>query len=86
MADSWFEGYPGMAFERPDHGVLVITLNRPERLNATSAADHKALSRVWHDIDDDEDLRVVVVTGAERRSQPAETSSGSNRWFRTTTE
>ena len=64
MADDWFEKYPGLAFERMDDGVLLMTLNRPEAMNATSAADHYGLSRVWLDIDDDPDTRVVVVTGA----------------------
>jgi enoyl-CoA hydratase len=64
VADDWFEKYPGLAFERKDNGVLVMTLNRPELMNATSASDHFGLSRVWLDIDDDPDTRVVVVTGA----------------------
>ena len=64
MADDWFAKYPGLAFERREHGVLIITLNRPEALNATSAADHLGLSRVWRDIDDDDTTRVVVITGA----------------------
>ena len=43
-----------------------MTINRPEQMNATDAALHNALSRVWLDIDDDPDVRVVVVTGAGR--------------------
>ncbi len=64
MSDEWFEEYPGLRFERADEGVLVMTIHRPEALNATTAADHNGLSRVWLDIDDDPDTRVVVVTGA----------------------
>ena len=64
MSDEWFQKYPGLAFERHEHGILLMTLNRPEAMNATSAADHNAISRVWHDIDDDDETRVVVVTGA----------------------
>ena len=63
MADDWFNSYPGLRFERRDHGVLWITISRPESFNATDAALHLGLSRVWRDIDDDEDTRVVVVTG-----------------------
>lgn len=62
--DRWFERYEGLSFERRDHGVLWMTLDRPESLNATSAEMHRGLSRVWDDIDDDPDTRVVVVTGA----------------------
>ena len=61
--DSWFAKYPGLLFERHDNGVLLMTLNREEHFNATDAPLHNALSRVWLDIDDDDDVRVVVVTG-----------------------
>ena len=63
MSD-WFAKYPGLLFERREPGILLMTINRPEHKNATDAALHKALSRVWLDIDDDPDVRVVVVTGA----------------------
>ncbi|MGZ0217617.1 MAG: enoyl-CoA hydratase/isomerase family protein [Acidimicrobiales bacterium] len=63
MSDDWFAKYPGLEFERHEHGVLLMTLNRPEHMNATDASLHNALSRVWLDIDDDDDTRVVVVTG-----------------------
>ncbi len=60
----YFADYPGLEFERREHGILLITLNRPEKLNATDAATHNSLSRVWHDIHEDPDTRVVIVTGA----------------------
>jgi enoyl-CoA hydratase len=41
-----------------------MTINRPEVFNATNARLHRELSRVWLDIGDDPDTRVVVVTGA----------------------
>lgn len=63
MADDWFDNYSGLKFERRDHGVLWITINRPEAYNATDAELHLGLSRIWRDIDDDDDTRVVVITG-----------------------
>jgi enoyl-CoA hydratase len=60
---SWFAGYPGLRFERRDHGVLWMTIDRPEAMNATTAEMHRGLSRVWDDINDDPETRVVVVTG-----------------------
>jgi enoyl-CoA hydratase len=63
MSD-YFGAYPGLDFERHEQGILVITINRPEKLNATDAAMHNALSRVWLDIHEDPQTRVVVVTGA----------------------
>jgi len=64
MSETWFNKYPGLRFERLDHGVLLMTIDRPGQKNATDAPLHNALSRVWLDIDDDPDVRVVVVTGA----------------------
>lgn len=40
-----------------------MIIDRPEALNATTAAMHSGLSRVWDDINDDPETRVVVVTG-----------------------
>ncbi|MEQ8990889.1 MAG: enoyl-CoA hydratase/isomerase family protein [Pseudomonadales bacterium] len=64
MTDAWFDKYAGLRFERRDHGILLITIDRPEHKNATDAPLHNALSRVWLDVDDDPEVRVAVVTGA----------------------
>ena len=81
MAD-WFHAYPYLKFERRAHGVLLITISRPESMNATNAELHKALSRIWCDIDDDDETRVVVVTGEGKAFPPVVTSSGSVLWSR----
>jgi enoyl-CoA hydratase len=44
--------------------VLLITLNRPEVLNATNARLHWELTQVWLSVDADPATRVAVVTGA----------------------
>jgi enoyl-CoA hydratase len=64
MAD--YSQYQHLLFERKEHGILLMTINRPESLNATNARLHWELSRVWLDIRDDPETRVVVVTGAGR--------------------
>ena len=61
-----FDRYQGMRIERREHGVLLITLDRPDKLNATDAALHKGLSVIWRDVHDDPDVRVAVITGAGR--------------------
>ena len=66
MTKQWHKKYQHLLFEEKKHGILLMTINRPEQMNATDAALHNALSRVWLDIDDDPDVRVVVVTGAGR--------------------
>lgn len=44
--------------------VRLVTLNRPAKSNAVNAAMHDGLARIWRCIDQDEDARVVVITGA----------------------
>lgn len=66
MAKEWHAKYRHLLFEERDHGILLVTINRPEQMNATDAELHNALSRVWLDIEDDDDVRVVVITGAGR--------------------
>jgi enoyl-CoA hydratase len=56
--------FPRLRFERHDHGVLLLTLDNPGKLNATDAELHAQLARVFRAIDDDEAVRAVVVTGA----------------------
>jgi enoyl-CoA hydratase len=50
--------------DRRDHGVLLVTLDNPGKLNATDAAMHAELARLFRDIDSDDSVRAVVVTGA----------------------
>jgi enoyl-CoA hydratase len=59
-----FRRYPGLRAERLDHGVLLLTIDRPERYNATDGPLHRALGQVWRDVHDDPDVRVAVLTGA----------------------
>ncbi len=59
-----YAAYDRLRFERPDDGVLLITLDDPAKLNATDGAMHLQLSRVFRTIDEDESVRAVVVTGA----------------------
>jgi enoyl-CoA hydratase/carnithine racemase len=59
-----------MAFEQIttelSDNVLTITLNRPERLNAFTAAMGEELRAAFDDADADDDVRAVIVTGAGR--------------------
>ncbi|MGH0033155.1 MAG: enoyl-CoA hydratase-related protein, partial [Myxococcota bacterium] len=49
-----------------DAGVLTVTLNRPDRLNALSRQMGDDLLRLVDDVDANDDVRAVVVTGAGR--------------------
>lgn len=59
-----YADYTRLRFERPDEGVLLITLDNPAALNATDADMHRQLSQVFHTVDQDPSVRAVVVTGA----------------------
>jgi enoyl-CoA hydratase len=59
-----YERFENLHVERRDHGVLLITIDRPERLNATHGPLHLSLGRVWPEVSDDPETRVAVVTGA----------------------
>ena len=61
-----YSEYQHLLFERKENGILLITINRPEVLNAANARLHWELSRVWLDIGEDPDTRVAVITGAGR--------------------
>ncbi len=61
-----YADYQHLVFERRANGVLRVTLNRPDVLNATDEILHNELSRVWRDIDVDPEARAVVVDGAGR--------------------
>jgi enoyl-CoA hydratase/carnithine racemase len=49
-----------------DGGVAVVTLNRPERLNAWTFPMSERFYDILEGCDDDPEVRVVVVTGAGR--------------------
>jgi enoyl-CoA hydratase/carnithine racemase len=49
-----------------DAGVLTITLNRPDRLNAWTQTMGRELIAAFDDADRDDDVRCIIVTGAGR--------------------
>jgi len=60
------ENYETMDIDRREHGIVVVTLNRPDRLNAINGTLHAELARFSRDFHNDRDLRVLVLTGAGR--------------------
>jgi enoyl-CoA hydratase len=61
-----YADFQHILFERREHGVLWITLNRPEKLNAADRRLHTELVELWPLLDRDPEVRVAVVTGAGR--------------------
>lgn len=58
--------YETLSVERPRESVLLLRLNRPERLNAITFEMFDELHALLADVAGDESVRVVVVTGAGR--------------------
>lgn len=57
---------PLLLTTRPQAGVAVLTMNRPQSLNALSIGLREALVRALREIAADSDVRAVVLTGAGR--------------------
>jgi enoyl-CoA hydratase len=49
-----------------DGPIRIVRLNRPEQLNATNHGLHSGLADLFPQIDEDEDVRAVVLTGKGR--------------------
>ena len=56
--------YTTITIDRRADGVVVATLQRPEKRNAVDGRMHHELTRLPRDADDDPDVRVLVLTGA----------------------
>jgi enoyl-CoA hydratase/carnithine racemase len=54
-------------FEVRDH-VATLTIDRPDVLNAIDLATEAELQRIWTDLEQRRDVRVVVLTGAGERA------------------
>lgn len=68
-------------YEKRDQ-IALITLNRPEVLNAINFEMGRELVEVWQDFRDDDELRVAVITGAGERAFSAGADFQSlGKWF-----
>ena len=56
--------YQTLTVAEPAAGVGLITLNRPDRLNAMTVTMFDELEHVARVLTDDDDVRVVILTGA----------------------
>jgi len=54
---------PALLAEKDGH-VLTVTINRPEKKNAVDAEVLCGLNDAWHQLDEDDELRVAILTGA----------------------
>ena len=53
----------------PDHpGVAVVTIDRPDQANALDPESLRDLAAHWRRINDDEAIRVAILTGTGERA------------------
>ena len=58
--------YDDLLLEKREDGVAILTLNVPQKLNAITATMSANLPRAAEELADDDEVRVVIVTGAGR--------------------
>lgn len=66
---TWLAGLPELttiAATEPDEGIALVTLDRPDRLNAITSTMITELDQIVGAVDADPALRAVIVTGAGR--------------------
>jgi len=59
-----YSNYSTLKIEMLDQGIMLLTLNRPEKLNAVSHAMLDDLADLWAKLRHDFDTRVVILQGA----------------------
>jgi len=71
-------------------GVATVTIDRPERMNAVDSAAERELDGIWGRLENDRDVRCVVLTGAGERAFSAgadmkeESKGGLHYWSNAT--
>ncbi len=59
---------PAILIEKPEDGIAVLTINRPRTLNALDIPTLLELEARWLELEADNEVRVIVVTGAGDRA------------------
>lgn len=62
---SRYDSYEHLLIDTVEPGILKVTMHNPGRLNAAHAGMHTELARIWRDVDADEDVDVVILTGSD---------------------
>ena len=61
-----YAAYKALDLDNPAPRILRISFNKPDTLNSLDQAGHRELSYIWRDIDDDEEVSAVILTGKGR--------------------
>lgn len=61
-----YEHYTALEIDSPAERILRISFNKPETLNSLDKQGHRELAYIWRDIDEDENVSAVILTGKGR--------------------
>ena len=63
-----YSPFPSLLVERAgeDGSIFIVSINRPDRMNAVDPETHRQIGRIWRELDRDDDCRVIVFTGVGR--------------------
>ncbi|MGB1880845.1 MAG: enoyl-CoA hydratase/isomerase family protein [Gammaproteobacteria bacterium] len=61
-----YEHYTALEIDSPAERILRISFNKPETLNSLDKQGHRELTYIWRDIDEDENVSAVILTGKGR--------------------
>ena len=60
---AYLKNYEKLFFDFPAPRVLRITMGDPEKLTTVCGRTHLELVNIWRDIEDDEEISAVILTG-----------------------
>jgi len=58
-----YKKYHALKIDSPGDRILRITFDKPETMNSLDAEGHRELTYIWRDIDEDENVSSVILTG-----------------------
>lgn len=58
--------YKNFTVTFPREKVVLVTLDRPEKLNCIDTTTSKEIAKIWEQFDEDESLWVGIITGNGR--------------------
>lgn len=62
------KSYNTLIFETDDNGIATLTINRPDKLNALNDEVLNDLAHIFKDIQVDEEVEAIVITGAGEKA------------------
>ena len=75
-----YAGYKDIKFGKAGR-TMTVTFNKPEVLNAMTAAMHEETSRLFYDLGMDHSIDVVILTGAGKAFSAGGEISGMREMF-----